>query len=211
MTRNKVFSVAFALLTSVLAVGQALSQLAEGDLLFVAQPQGNAITQVTHGIDGLAIDHVAIVHRIGGEAGPLYVIEAIPDAGVTLTPIDSLWQRERGAQLLHARVTEADASRSVRNALHYVGLPYDDVFLPGDSAIYCSELVQLSYVNAAGVALLGAVPMSFHDASGRVTDYWTRFYADRGMPVPEGEPGSNPGELSRRSQVRLLHFLSVQW
>ena len=182
------------------------SQLFEGDLLFVAQAGDNAITQVTQGIDSLAIDHVAILHRIGGESGPLYALEAIPRQGVVLTPIDSLVAREQGVTFVVQRVEDVDAASSVRNALRYVGQPYDDLFLPGDSAIYCSELVQLSYVDRQGRALFGTIPMSFHDATGRITDYWTEFYRNRGMAVPEGMPGTNPGELSRRPQMLKIVY-----
>ena len=38
------------------------------------------------------------------------------------------------------------------------------------------------------------------------TDYWIRFYAERGMTVPEGAPGSNPGELSRRPQISIVAY-----
>ncbi len=184
-------------------------EVLEGDLVFVVTPRANAITEVTHGIDNQAIDHVAIVHRIGGDTGPLYVIEAI-GRGVCLTPIDSLVSRATGADgvpsLLHGRVNapSLDARVSTRRALEYVGRPYDDLFMPGDSAIYCSELVTLSMVDRDGRPLLGTIPMSFHDSTGRVTDFWTRYYHSRGLEVPEGEPGSNPGELSRRPAVTIL-------
>ena len=183
----------------------------EGDLIFVAQPQDNAITQVTQGIDSLAIDHVAIMHRIGGEKGPLYALEAIPRLGVVLTPIDSLVTREQGATFVLQRVEDVDATSSVRKALRYVGLPYDDLFLPGDSAIYCSELVQISYVDRQGRVLFDTIPMSFHDGTGRITDYWTDFYRQRGMTVPEGLPGTNPGQLSRLPQMlKLTQFQKKQ-
>ena len=178
-----------------------LIEVDEGDLLFVAQAQDNAITQVTEGVDNLAIDHVAIMHRIGGDEGPLYALEAIPHQGVVLTPIDSLIAREQGATFLLRRVAGVDARRSVRQALCYVGLPYDDLYLPGDSAIYCSELVQMCYVGMDGKPIFGTIPMSFHDSTGRILDYWTEFYRQRGMAVPEGLPGTNPGELSRRPQM----------
>ena len=183
------------------------SPLIEGDLLFVAQDEANAITEVTQGVDGLAIDHVAILHRIGGDQGPLYALEAIPKLGVTLTPIDSLLAREQTATFVVARTDGIDAATSVCNALRYVGKSYDDLFLPGDSAIYCSELVQISYVDRQGRVLFGTIPMSFHDASGRITDHWTEFYRNRGMTVPEGLPGTNPGQLSRHPQVLKIMYL----
>jgi hypothetical protein len=85
-----------------------------------------------------------------------------------------------------------------------VGKPYDDLYLPGDSAIYCSELVQSGFVDSRGHLVFDTIPMSFHDESGKVTDYWTDFYRQRGMDVPEGAPGTNPGELSRRHEVSII-------
>ena len=109
-----------------------------------------------------------------------------------------------GPQILVGRVNVAmDVRKSVRQCLLMVGKPYDDLYLPGDSAVYCSELVQLNYVNPDGDLIFDTIPMSFHDATGRVTDYWQEFYSRRGMAVPEGFPGTNPGELSRRPQVTI--------
>ena len=188
----------------VLTAAMRLSaqHLCEGDLLFVCNVAGNAITQVTGGVEDLPIDHVAVVHRIGGDAGPLFVIEAVKPA-VCITPIDTfLCENDR---VLLGRVNvDFDVKRSVKRCLSMVGKPYDDLYLPGDSALYCSELVQMNYVDSAGRLIFETVPMSFHDASGQVTDYWIDFYSGRGMMVPEGEPGSNPGELSRRSQVSII-------
>ena len=63
--------------------------------------------------------------------------------------------------------------------------------------------MQLAFVDRRGRPLFSPIPMSFHDATGRITDYWTQFYARRGLHVPEGQPGTNPGELSQRKQVKL--------
>lgn len=178
--------------------------LQEGDLLFCCPDEPNAITDVTQGTKGLSIDHVAVVHRIGGDNGPLYVIEAKKPA-VCLTPIDTFWCENPHALLGRVNV-DVDIHKSVRRCLMMVGKPYDDLYLPGDSAIYCSELVQLSFVDSQGNLIFEPVPMSFHDATGQVTDYWIKFYAERGMTVPEGAPGTNPGEMSRRPQVSIVAF-----
>ena len=180
---------------------QDFTFLQDGDLLFVCSDSANAITEVTSGVEQLPIDHVGIVHRIGGDGGPLFVIEAVKPT-VCLTPIDSFMCE--GPQILVGRVNVAmDVRKSVRQCLLMVGKPYDDLYLPGDSAVYCSELVQLNYVNPDGDLIFDTIPMSFHDATGRVTDYWQQFYSRRGMAVPEGLPGTNPGELSRRPQVTI--------
>ena len=186
---------------------QVYGAFKEGDLLFCCSDSINAITSVTSGVEDLPIDHVAVVHRIGGEDGLLYVIEAVkPSVQLTLLS-DFLYAN---TTVLLGRVNaDVDIRKSIRCCLMMVGKPYDDLYLPGDSAIYCSELVQMNYVTSSGKQLFDAVPMSFHDTSGRVTDYWIDFYASRGMTVPEGSPGSNPGELSRRELVNILAKIDI--
>lgn len=195
------------LLASLCATVAMSHQLREGDLLFTCSDVPNVITRVTSGTDSLPIDHVGIVHRIGGSAGPLFVIEAVKPM-VCLTPIDSFLCRNTSdvvPQVIVGRVNvECDMARSVRCCLMMVGKPYDDLYLPGDSAIYCSELVQMNYVTIAGEAVFAPIPMSFHDRTGRILDEWIDFYSRHGMQVPEGEPGSNPGELSCRRQVTII-------
>lgn len=179
------------------ALGQTDVRLAmaEGDLLFVVPHTGNAITEAT----GEA-DHVAIAHRIGGDGGPLYVIEAI-GKGVCLTPMDSFQLHNAEADIIVRQVPHLDVQRSVRSALSYAGRPYDWNYTPGDSALYCSELVQLCYVDVNGDKLFGTTAMSFSDADGRILPYWQEHYARQHLPVPEGEPGTNPSQLLRQ----LLH------
>lgn len=191
------------LLTTLAALPITGQQLREGDLLFCCSDTANAITSVTTGQQDLPIDHVAIVHYIGGEQlGLPYVIEAVKPA-VCLTPLDT-FLCENG-RVLQGRVNaDCDIAASIKRCLMQVGKPYDDLYLPGDSAVYCSELVQMCFIDPSGKLVFDLVPMSFHDATGQVTDYWQEFYQARGMKVPEGEPGSNPGELSRREQVTIL-------
>lgn len=187
--------------------GQTVLELQEGDLLFCCSDSANAITRVTNGVEDLPIDHVGIVHRIGGDAGPLFVIEAVKPK-VCLTPIDTFLVNNAGVLVGRVNV-EMDVRKSIRRCLTMVGKPYDDLYLPGDSAVYCSELVQMNYVAADGNLIFPPIPMSFHDASGQVTDYWLDFYSRRGMAVPEGFPGSNPGELSRCPQVTIMGKIPI--
>lgn len=192
------------LAVAVSAFGQSdtlSSALRDCDLLFQVNPGGNAITDVTSGVDGLAIDHVAIFVRLDGRPS---VIEALPERGVCVTPVDSFLGRRRFADgrpaVVVGRVGERlDCAKTIAAALSYVGCRYDSLYLPDNDEIYCSELVLLSFVDSTGCHIFEPIPMTFRDADGRIPDYWTEFYARHGMPVPEGRPGSNPGELSRRS------------
>ena len=187
--------------------------LRNGDLLFVVNGNGNDITRVTSGVDGLGIDHVAVFSQGN-------IIEAIPKYGVMESPLDSFMVRlSDGESVLVGRVEGLDVDASVSNARKLLGKPYDDIFMPSDSAIYCSELVQKSFVfngkrqgleDKDGLMFVfDVIPMSFHDSTGRVTEFWTKFYAARGLEVPEGEPGTNPGQLSRDPRVKILGVLDA--
>lgn len=177
----------------------SVEMLREGDLLFCAQSRGNSITDVTQGVGGLKIDHVAILHRVGERA---FALEAI-HRGVCLTPIDSFLVRRE--TVVAARLKDTlGVGRSVERAMKYLGKPYDFNFMPDDSAMYCSELVQKSYRRTDGTLVFQPIPMSFHDKTGTITPYWRDYYARQGMQVPEGEPGSNPGDLSRSEAVAIL-------
>lgn len=175
----------------------------DADLIFVAPPTANAITDVTCYASETAVDHVAIIHYIGGEYGLPYVIEAIGNS-VCLTPLDSFIVHNKDCQLIVTRIPNIDASPSIRNALKYVGSPYDDLYLPNDSAIYCSELVQLSFVDTNGNNVFSTIPMSFHDSTGKITDFWKQHYARHGLQVPEGKPGTNPVQLLNHPTLRII-------
>lgn len=180
----------FANLAVVVLLASCQS-LSTGDLLFHVVAKGNAITDVTPGM----IDHVAIV--ICKDS----VIEAV-GRGVKTTPLDSL-RRQEGYYII-GRVRRADPTRSIANARQYLGRPYDRLYLPDNDAIYCSELVQFAMVDRDGNRLFAPIAMSFHDASGRITPYWQQFYKEQGMAVPEGQPGTNPAELSQRKLIKII-------
>lgn len=185
--------------------GIALGSLCEGDLLFCAQEKGNNITDVTQGVGGMKIDHVAIFHRQGGRT---FALEAI-HSGVGLTPTDSFMARRE--VVLAARLRDTlGVARSVERALRFIGRPYDFNFMPDDSAFYCSELVQKCYRDSRGELVFKPIPMSFHDQSGRITPYWHDYYARQGLQVPEGEPGSNPGDLSRSAVICILGIVEKE-
>ena len=187
---------AIACLTVIIMSCGQTNDVLDGDLLFCIADEDNEITDVTQGIDGMKIEHVGIYYNKS-------VIEATRSKGVCVTPIDSFIRHNVG-RVIVGRVESADIRLSIENVLKYKGLPYDTLFMPDDRAMYCSELVQKSYVRSDSMLIFSPIPMSFHDDSGNITPFWTDFYKQRGMDVPEGMPGSNPGELSRRKSVRII-------
>ena len=61
--------------------------LRSGDLVFAIAPGGNAITDVTRGVDGLKIDHVGMVYR---NEDSIFVMEATGRKGVGMTGISNM-------------------------------------------------------------------------------------------------------------------------
>lgn len=178
------------------------TNLCEGDLLFCAKEASNPITEVTQGVSGMKIDHVAIVHK---QVNKTYALEAI-HKGVTLTPMDSFMARRE--MVVAARLCDTlGVAQSVERALSFLGRPYDFNFMPSDSTFYCSELVQKNYRYSDGQLVFKPIAMSFHDKTGKITDYWKEYYGRQGLTVPEGEPGSNPGDLSRSKAIQILGII----
>ncbi len=177
--------------------------LHDGDLLFVTVEQETPITEVTRQGTQLRIDHVGIYHLHDGK--PM-VIEA-NYAGVVETTLEQ-FTKSTGKILVGRVKPQPDILKTLHNAHQHLGKPYDFIYMPSSDAVYCSELVTLSYVDKKGKAVFGPVPMSFHNDKGEITAYWKDYYSRRGLDVPEGVGGSNPSELSRRKAVKIKYILS---
>ena len=177
----------------LMACCTACQTLHRGDLLFHLPAAANHITEVTQG----DADHVAIF--LSSDS----VLEAIPGKGVVVSRLSTLLRRESGSYV-RGIVKNIDAERSISNARRFIGRPYDSVFSHTTEAIYCSELVQQSFVDKSGKLVFEPIAMSFHDSSGHITKYWEDFYASRGLTVPEGQPGSNPSDLMRKTKIKKL-------
>lgn len=205
-----------ALAIAALLTATACTQprLAAGDLLFTvvadtstAHDLSAAIVKATSHTSAPQIDHVAITFP---QQGKWHVIEAIPGKGVCICPLDTfLVHADHTADgkplVLVGRINGSfDKQASLRRAKTFVGRSYDEVYSPTDNDIYCSELVQKSYVDRKGNLIFSPEPMSFHDADGNVLPYWTDFYGSRGLTVPEGEPGSNPTGLALHPAVHIV-------
>lgn len=176
-----------------------------GDLIFTVNNRGNAITASTSSGSDLPIDHVGMIFA---KRDSLFVLEAVPGKGVSYEKIDSLVHNNQLCVI--GRVADLDVLKSLKNAWKYIGLPYDSLFEADDSAFYCSELVQKSYVDSLGQHIFGTIPMSFSDSTGTVLPYWTQLYRRHGRQVPEGEPGTNPAQLARDPKTTLLGWLQAK-
>jgi len=189
-----------------------------GDLLFVGTPpaspdvtdgsMADAIVAATGSENSENFFHVAIIEV--DPAGQVWVIDATTRRGVDRHPLDTL---RKDFQLPDGTCPPFVVKRLrghhptdtyVANAKTFLGQPYDLYFLPDNNMQYCSELVYESYVRN-GRHLFTAAPMNFKDADGNMPAYWSELFAHLGRPVPQGEPGTNPQDMSRSRNLRTIN------
>lgn len=164
--------------------------LCPGDLLF---PSYDAISDVTVGWCDAGINHVAIC------IAPTIVIEAI-EPTVRQCALRRFLQQTLDARR-RPRVLVGRPVASLRGLIPHalawtagrVGRPYDKAFGSGKEAYYCSKLVVDAFKHAnGGISVFKERPMSFSDpATGEVHPYWATYFDVLGLPIPEGEAGSN--------------------
>ena len=53
------------------------------------------------------------------------------------------------------------------------------------------------------------VPMKFGDGEKEVSDYWTKYYWELGVPIPVGQPGTNPGQFAKSEKLKYIGKLEV--
>lgn len=179
-----------------------------GDLIFQdldCGPMCDAIEAVTEGYGGRAFSHVGLV-TIDREKGDTLVIEAI-GAGVVATPLKDFLARSPH-EMYVGRLKERFAPLipgAVGFALRQLGKPYDDAFIYGNDKFYCSELIYDAFKAAnQGEPVFELEPMTFKKpGSDDFFPVWVDYYARLGLPIPEGEPGCNPGGLSRSAMLDI--------
>ena len=183
-------------------------RLQNGDLVFVGLPLGydaetgsvdEAIASAT-GEDGvLNLIHVAIAEV---KEDSVWIIDATIAHGVDRHPLDTFlrdFTLPDGSypEFIVKRVKGVDADAAVEKAKSFCGRAYDVRFLPDNEDLYCSELVQRSYLDAAGVPVFESEPMNFKAPDGTMPPYWEWLFGQLGMEVPQGLPGTNPQKMSQ--------------
>lgn len=181
-----------------------------GDLIFtqIGSPE-NAISAVTEGYCGARVNHVGIV--VESPLG-IFVLEAFPPE-VRLTNIKVYLNRSRDAngnpRYILARL-KPEYKHLLPEAISYGlkqrDIPYDHLYLAGKAALYCSKLIIEMFKHAnGGMPFFKETPMSFrYIETGEIHEYWIKHYDYFGMDVPEEEPGSNPGEISKDEKLNIF-------
>ncbi len=189
--------------------------LKEGDLLFQDGDCGSfceAIEKVTHGINGARLSHVGIV--IQGAQSEYAILEAV-SKGVVETPIDTFLNRSFDAnghpKVLVGRLKEGQQKLikpAIQSALQHRGKAYDEVFDINNDKLYCSELLYFAFKEAnGGTPIFQLRPMTYKDPETKKTfPVWLDYFKKLEKFIPEGQPGLNPGSMSRSIYLDIVHI-----
>ena len=198
---------AFVLLLMAFSCEQRTNHLKNGDLIFVGLPLGydaesgtmdEAISSATGEAGALNLIHVAIAEV---KADSVWIIDATIAHGIDRHPLDTFlkdFTLRDGSYpaFIVKRVKGVDADAAVKKAKTFCGRAYDLHFLPDNEDLYCSELVQKSYLDVHGNPVFESEPMNFKAPDGTMPQYWEWLFGLLGTDIPQGLPGTNPQRMS---------------
>ena len=182
-----------------------------GDLLFIGIPADYDVTGSMSGAiadatssaaDSLRLIHVAIAEV--DALGQPWVIDATLAHGVhrhllhtTLSEFRLQGDRQATYFVKRVDLPQKEIDAFVEKAKAFCGEEYDIYFRPDNGLQYCTELVRDSYRTEDGDYLFSEYPMNWKDADGEYPQYWVWLFGQLGVPIPQGEPGTNPDRMSR--------------
>ena len=193
----------FLLITTLPFAGSAQQKTAfqDGDILFQKLPCGglcDAIIATTPCAEGRRFNHCGMVKIVDGKS---FVIEAI-GSQVQQTPLQKFLARDTAATISAGRPhwkNKEEGKQAAIQAATFIGRPYDDAFLPGDTALYCSELVwEVSKRDRK--KLFQLEPMTFKEGGATHPD-WVSYYKALGVAPPEGVLGINPCGIANSPEL----------
>lgn len=198
----------FAILFLAIGCGSRKDGLRSGDLIFVGLPvaynaetgtMDAAITSATGEEGAVNLIHVAIA-EVQGDS--VWIIDATIAHGVDRHPLDTFltdFTLRDGSypEFIVKRVKGIDADAAVERAKSFCGRAYDLRFLPDNDDLYCTELVQMSYLDKSGKPVFESEPMNWLAPDGTMPAYWEWLFGQLGMDVPQGLPGTNPQRMAQ--------------
>ena len=146
---------------------------------------------------GLLLDHVGIL-----DTETNTVIEANAKHGVVETSLSDFLARapklkgDPGYRLRRIPpYVPMDYAAAIRRARSFLGWEYNARFVPTPGALYCSELVQRSFLLPTGLPYFRSISLNFHCSDPRAEAFWKGHYASMQMSIPQGEPGTSPTSI----------------
>lgn len=177
----------------------------DGDLLFVTAANAGlsaAIDDATRTGDSPSYDHVALVAHDQATTVVLHADEHGSRQQTLATFMDEARERHRHVDVYALKNAVGDViDAAIVQARRMLGRPYNDSYVLDENSYYCSDFIERAYRAHKVFALQ---PMRFRNPdTGIIAPYWIDFYRQRGMSVPEGQPGTNPNDMARSSALVL--------
>ena len=144
----------------------------------------------------------------------IFVIEATPPR-VRITPLQEfLYPAEERKSPPHSVVGRLKSryrfciSGAIKKGLSLVGKAYDEVYDLNNDSYYCSELIYFMLLEGNhGKPVFQLDKMTFKAADAdSILPAWRTYFEKRGVAIPEGELGINPGAMSRSDVVDIVHY-----
>jgi len=186
-------------------------KLRNGDLLFQdldSSPLCDAIEQVTSGFNDLKFSHVGIVIIVENNT---YILEAFSNGVDTIT-VDQFLNRslnnKNKPKVVVGRLIEEYSQlipKAMEEGISLIGKQYDEEFKINNNKFYCSELIYDIFLKAnKNHTVFNLQPMTYKH-KGKTVDTWLTYFKNLNIPIPENEPGINPGGMSRSKKIDIIY------
>ena len=186
-------------------------RLRNGDLLFQdldSSPLCDAIEQVTSGFNNLKFSHVGIVIIVENNT---YILEAFSNGVDTIT-LDQFLNRslnhKNKPKVVVGRLIKEYSQlipKAIEAGISLIGKQYDEEFKINNNKFYCSELIYNMFLKAnKNHAVFNLQPMTYKH-QGKTLDTWLTYFENLNIPIPENEPGINPGGMSRSKKIDIIY------
>ena len=152
--------------------------LENGDLILVKDSSdiGQAIQESTGNYS-----HVAIF--LDG-----FIYHATTEGGVIVQSPEDFFEAEKVYDLYH--YAEIDCTEVKKRVESHLGAPYNVSFYPDGDGFYCSQFI------ADILPIFETISMKFGNNIQEISDFWSQYYRELGLPVPLNQPGTNPSQLA---------------
>lgn len=195
------------LATAFHAAAQQDFSYQNGDIIFQAGKGSDfekAIFSVASAVDDWDFSHVGVIFI---ENEDIFVLEAAPKPGVAKTPLKEFLEESAAAVVTRLKPEyRYTISGALKRIMPLMGKPYDFTFHHDNDAYYCSELIQIAFIQNDGTPLFEATPLTFKDKNtGEISPFWIAYYEKYDEPIPEGEPGSSPAKLSKSEALEIVY------
>ena len=159
--------------------------LENGDLIFVRDDSdiGQAIQESTG-----HYSHVAIF--LDGR-----VYHATVEGGVLAQSPEEFFEAGKVYDLYHYE--QIDCTEVKKRAESILGAPYNASFYPDGDGFYCSQFI------TELLPIFETIPMKFGEGEEEISSFWKAYYRELGLAVPLDQPGTNPSQLARSSQLQF--------